>query len=77
MDNFKKKEAPMHIHRKIERFLKAHDYPATKFGRMVAGDPRLVRDMRSGRQIRPMMAARADAFMTAYVDQQLAAELVS
>lgn len=53
----------MHIHRKIERFLRNHDYPPTKFGRAVARDPRLVNDMRKGREIGASLSARAEAFM--------------
>jgi hypothetical protein len=51
-----------HINRKIERFL----MPATKFGRLVARDPRLVLDMRGGRELRTPMIARAESFMAAY-----------
>ena len=56
----------MHINRKIERFLIEQDYPPTKFGRMVAGDPRLVLDMRRGRALRAAMVERAEAFMAGY-----------
>lgn len=56
----------MHINRKIERFLIQYDMPATKFGRLVARDPRLVLDMRNGRELRGPMIARAEAFMAAY-----------
>jgi hypothetical protein len=64
----------MHINRKIERFLIQYNYPMTKFGREVAGDPRLVPDMRRGRELRSAMVARAEAFMIAYV-QQIATRL--
>jgi hypothetical protein len=63
-----------HINRKIERFLILYNYPATKFGRMVAGDPRLVLDMRRGREIRAAMIARAEAFMDQYA-REIAARL--
>ena len=56
----------MHINRKIETFLRRHNYPATKFGRTVASDPRLVLDMRRGRQLRAEMVTRAETFMAAY-----------
>jgi hypothetical protein len=56
----------MHINRKIERFLILYNYPATKFGREAAGDPRLVFDMRRGRELRAPMMARVEAFMQAY-----------
>jgi hypothetical protein len=58
----------MHINRKIERFLIQYNYPATKFGRDVANDPRLVHDMRRGRELGGRMVARVDAFMIAYAD---------
>ena len=56
----------MGINLQIERFLKEEGMAATKFGRLAAKDPRLVLDMRNGREIRPSMAARLTAFMTAY-----------
>lgn len=56
----------MHINRKIERFLIQYDMPATKFGRLAAKDPRLVLDMRNGRELRAPMVARVEAFMTVY-----------
>lgn len=56
----------MHINRKIERFLIQYDMPATKFGRLAARDPRLVLDMRNGRELRAPMVARVEAFMTVY-----------
>ena len=36
--------------RDIEKFLNATGMKPTRFGREVAGDPRLVLDMRNGRQ---------------------------
>jgi 2,4-dienoyl-CoA reductase-like NADH-dependent reductase (Old Yellow Enzyme family) len=62
------KEAPMHINRKIERFLTQYNMPATKFGRLVARDPRLVLDMRRGRELRPPMIACAETFMAVYAN---------
>ena len=56
----------MHINRKIERFLIQYNMPATKFGRLAAKDPRLVLDMRNGRELRAPMVARVVAFMTVY-----------
>jgi hypothetical protein len=52
----------MLLHR-IEKFLSETGMPWTKFGRIVAHDPRLVGDMRNGRQPRPELAARIDAFI--------------
>lgn len=62
-----KKETPMHINRKIERFLIQYNYPATKFGRQAVGDPRLVFDMRRGRELGSKMVMRIEAFMAAYI----------
>lgn len=45
----------MHMLRIVEKFLRENDIAPTKFGRIVAGDPRLVLDMRLGREVRPPM----------------------
>lgn len=55
----------MSVHRKIERFLRRTEMPATKFGRLAANDPRLVWDLRKGRELRPPTAARLEAFLAA------------
>jgi hypothetical protein len=54
----------MHINRQIEKFLRDQDMPPTKFGRLAVGDPRLVLDIRMGREIRPAMIAKLERFMT-------------
>ena len=51
--------------RKIERFLCDSGMSATAFGRRVARDPRLVHDLRRGREPGPRMAARIDAYIGA------------
>jgi hypothetical protein len=56
----------MHFNRLIEHFLREHRLPPTKFGRLAMCDPRLVSDMRNGRQIREETRARIEAFMLAY-----------
>jgi hypothetical protein len=56
----------MFITRKVECFLSTHEMPATKFGRLCVGDPRLVHDMRKGRQFRKDMVDRVEAFMASY-----------
>ncbi|WP_425506366.1 hypothetical protein [Stakelama sediminis] len=48
---------------KIERYLRETDMPVTKFGRLVAHDPRLVLDMRNGREPRAKMVARIERFL--------------
>jgi hypothetical protein len=56
----------MHINRLIERFLCESGLPPSKFGRLVARDPRLVLDMRLGRQIRPAMETKLREFMATH-----------
>lgn len=48
---------------KIDRFLKASGMPETKFGRLSVKDPRLVHDLKRGRQPGPRMIARVEAFI--------------
>lgn len=55
----------MCVQRKIEKFLNKSRMPATRFGRLVAHDPRLVLDLRKGREPRPPMVARIEAFLAA------------
>lgn len=59
----------MHITRLIERFLRDQELPPTKFGRLAAGDPRLVLDIRMGREIRPEMEQKLRHFMLTYGQQ--------
>ena len=54
----------MGVHRRIEKFLRATDMPPSKFGRMAVGDPRLVFDLRRGREPRGAMVARIEAFLS-------------
>lgn len=56
----------MHINRLVERFLREQELPPTKFGRLAAKDPRLVLDMRMGREIRPEMEAKLRQFIAAH-----------
>jgi len=42
----------MHLLRRIERFLRATDFTATRLGREAVSDPRFVFDLRSGREPR-------------------------
>ena len=56
----------MHINRRIERFLRQHGMPPTKFGRLAAQDPRIVLDIRMGREVRPETAQRLSAFIENY-----------
>ncbi len=53
----------MAVLRKVEKFLRRSDMPETKFGRLAINDPRLVRDLRNGRELRARTEARIEAFL--------------
>ncbi|WRH71476.1 MAG: hypothetical protein RSE14_05105 [Erythrobacter sp.] len=55
--------------RTIESFLRTHDMPATKFGRLAAHDPRFVLDLRMGRSPRRDTELRTRAWMQGYSDR--------
>ena len=50
---------------KIDRFLRDTQMPPTKFGRLAVRDPRLVGDLKRGRDPGPAMVARVEAFIAA------------
>jgi hypothetical protein len=50
---------------KIQKFLRRSGMPATKFGRLAVNDPRLVLDLRNGREPRARTVARIEAFLAA------------
>jgi len=52
--------------RKIEQFLRRHEMPPTKFGRLAARDPRLVFDLRNGREPGRPVETRVEHFMNIY-----------
>ena len=52
--------------RKVEKFLRNHHMAATKFGRLAAGDPRFVLDLRLGRIPRARTEARTLRWMAEY-----------
>lgn len=52
--------------RKVEKFLREHEMPATKFGRLAARDPRFVLDLRMGRIPRAKAEARTLRWMADY-----------
>jgi hypothetical protein len=56
----------MHINRLVEQFIRRHDFAPTRFGRLAVNDPRLVFDLRAGREIGPDLEARLRAFMAHY-----------
>ena len=47
----------------IDRYLRATAMPVTKFGRLAVRDPRLVGDLRRGRQPGKATIARVQAFI--------------
>lgn len=48
---------------RIDRYLRHTNMPPTTFGRRAVNDPRLVGDMRLGRQPRGATLARIEAFL--------------
>ena len=52
--------------RTIERFLTRTDMAPTRFGRDAVRDPRLVFDMRNGREPTDRMKRRVEHFMNTY-----------
>lgn len=60
----------MSVHCEIEAFLRRTRMPAARFGRLAAGDPRLVYDLRLGRVPRPETEARLRAFLAAQPEQE-------
>lgn len=49
--------------RKVEKFLRRTGMSASTFGRLAAHDPRLVPDLRNGREPRMRMEKRIEHFM--------------
>ena len=52
--------------RDIERFLRQSGLPPTTFGRLAASDPRLVFDLRNGREPRKGLRIRVEHFMNTF-----------
>ena len=55
----------MRLLRRVENFLKQSGMTPTRFGREAARDPRLVHDMRRGREPRRNLARRLEAYIAA------------
>lgn len=55
----------MHVGWEVEKFLKRTGMAPTRFGRDAVNDPRLVGDMRNGREPGPRMTGRILAFINA------------
>lgn len=53
----------MHLLRAIERHISRHGIAPTRFGRDAVGDPRLVHDLRRGREPGRRMVERVTRYM--------------
>jgi hypothetical protein len=53
----------MYLMRRIELFLQRAEMAPTRFGREAVGDPRLVSDMKNGRELRDATIARIQAWL--------------
>lgn len=58
----------MSVLHKIDRYLRATAMPPTRFGRLAVRDPRLVHDLRRGREPGARMVRRIEAFLAAQSD---------
>ena len=56
--------------RDIERFLRQSGLPPTTFGRLAASDPRLVSDLRNGREPRKGLRLRVEHFMNTFPESR-------
>ncbi len=53
----------MHLLRRIERYLRSSGATPTRFGREAVRDPRLVHDLRRGREPGSALVARVSAYL--------------
>jgi hypothetical protein len=60
----------MHLLRSVERFLRQTDMAPTRFGRAAVRDPRLVFDLRNGREPGERMKRRVEHFMNIHSQEQ-------
>ena len=49
---------------RIDHYLRVTNTPPTRFGRLAINDPRLVGDLRRGRQLGPRTRARVEALLS-------------
>jgi hypothetical protein len=56
----------MHLLREVEKFLREHDMPKSRLGRLALNDPRFVDDLRGGSEPKPKTQAKVRKFMTEY-----------
>ena len=59
----------MYLMRRIELFLQRAAMTPTRFGREAVGDPRLIRDMKNGRELRYTTVARILAWLEAQEEE--------
>ncbi len=53
------------LRKRVETYLKESATPPTRFGREVSNDPRLVFDMRRGREIGAALSTRVTTYLEA------------
>ena len=53
----------VHLLRDVEKYLKIRNTPAARFGREAMGDPRVVFDLRNGREPRARTVERVRAYL--------------
>lgn len=56
----------MDVHLKIDRFLRRTGMPPSKFGRLAVNDPRLVKDLRGGRELGHAICTRIESFIAGW-----------
>jgi hypothetical protein len=54
----------MYLLRHVELYLRTSGQSATRFGKLVANDPRFVFDLRRGREVGPKLTARVKSFLS-------------
>lgn len=64
----------MSVLRKIEIYLKETAMPPTRFGRLAVNDPRLVGDLKNGREPGVRLIARIEAFLAHGPEKQRSAK---
>ncbi len=59
----------MRLMRRIQHFLEQAEMTPTRFGREAVGDPRLISDMKNGRQLRDSTIARIQTWLDSQEQQ--------
>jgi len=55
----------MHLMQRIKLYMRRTQMAPTRFGREAVGDPRLISDLRNGRELREATVARIHAWLDA------------